>query len=248
MTVTAITRIRRRETTTADAARLALCVAVAALAGVVVVVVAAVVSLALAPQARGWLPYTFRAEPTDASEATAIFANNAWALLGVVGLLWIAQLAARTPRGPSSVQRAVRTGGELVLAGVVAHNVVVVGAAVGAYHMRMVRAMLPHGPVELAAYTLALGLYLQGRWRALPVAQIVGTLAASIGLLAIRRGSGGVLMTLVRILTVALAVACAYVRGVGLVGEIARGTSSPDVMAAHLVLLTAGVVGVELCM
>ena len=185
MTVTAITRIRRRETTTADAARLALCVAVAALAGVVVVVVAAVVSLALAPQARGWLHYTFRAEPTDASEATAIFANNAWALMGVVGLLWITQLAARAPRAPSRVQRLVRTGGELVLAGVVAHNVVVVGAAVGAYGERMVRAMLPHGPVELAAYALALGLYLRGRRRPLAAGQIVGTFAVSTGLLAI---------------------------------------------------------------
>ena len=32
----------------------------------------------------------------------------------------------------------------------------------------MVRAMLPHGPVEVAAYSLALALYLQGRSRPLP--------------------------------------------------------------------------------
>ena len=31
--------------------------------------------------------------------------------------------------------------------------------------------MLPHGPVELAAYSLALALYLQGRRRALPAAR-----------------------------------------------------------------------------
>ena len=52
----------------------------------------------------------------------------------------------------------------------IAANVLVVGAALGAYGERMVRAMLPHGPVELAAYALALALYLQGRSRALPAA------------------------------------------------------------------------------
>ena len=48
----------------------------------------------------------------------------------------------------------------------------VVGAAIGAYGTRMVGAMLPHGPVELAAYSLALALYLHGRRRALPAACI----------------------------------------------------------------------------
>ena len=52
-------------------------------------------------------------------------------------------------------------------------NVLVVGAGLGAYGARMVRAELPHGPVELAAYALALGLYLQGRRRALPAAHLV---------------------------------------------------------------------------
>ena len=50
----------------------------------------------------------------------------------------------------------------------------VVGAALGGYGTRMVRAMLPHGPVELAAYSLALALYLQGRRRALPAARLAG--------------------------------------------------------------------------
>ena len=45
---------------------------------------------------------------------------------------------------------------------------IVVGASLGAYGTRMVRAALPHGPVELAAYSLALALYLQGRREPLP--------------------------------------------------------------------------------
>ena len=49
----------------------------------------------------------------------------------------------------------------------------------------MLRAMLPHGPVELAAYTLTIALYLHGRRQALPARQIAATIATSITLLAI---------------------------------------------------------------
>ena len=100
--------------------------------------------------------------------AVAIFVHNARAILGVFGLLLIAQLAARHPGGPGRAQRLILAGGELILAGVIAANVLVVGAGLGAYGERMARAELPHGPVELAAYALALALYLQGRRRALP--------------------------------------------------------------------------------
>ena len=61
----------------------------------------------------------------------------------------------------------------------------VVGAALGAYGTRMARAMLPHGPVELAAFALALGLHLHGRRRALPAGRIAAAIAASVVLLAI---------------------------------------------------------------
>ena len=50
----------------------------------------------------------------------------------------------------------------MILAGAIAANLVVIGAAIGGYGHRMVLAMLPHGPVELAAYSLALALYLRG--------------------------------------------------------------------------------------
>jgi transketolase C-terminal domain/subunit len=71
------------------------------------------------------------------------------------------------------------------LAGAIAANVLVVGAAVGAYGERMVRAMLPHGPFEVAAYSLELTLYLEGRRRPLPAARLTGTIAASVALLAL---------------------------------------------------------------
>ncbi len=95
-----------------------------------------------------------------------------------------AQLAARALDNPSRVQRTVQTGGELILAGLIAANVLVVGTAVGAYGARMLRAMLPQGPVELAAYTLALAVYLRGRRQRLPARQLAGPTATSVVLLA----------------------------------------------------------------
>ena len=66
----------------------------------------------------------------------------------------------------------------------IAANLLVVGAALGAYGTRMLRAVLPHGPVELAAFALAIALYLQGRHRAIAVRHLIATGAASLGLLA----------------------------------------------------------------
>ena len=48
----------------------------------------------------------------------------------------------------------------------------------------MVRAMLPHGPVELAAYALTLALYLRGRHRILPTRELMTIGATSVLLLA----------------------------------------------------------------
>jgi hypothetical protein len=48
----------------------------------------------------------------------------------------------------------------------------------------MVRAVLPHGPVELAAFALAIALYLQGRQRPLTLGHLAATTATALGLLA----------------------------------------------------------------
>ena len=60
----------------------------------------------------------------------------------------------------------------------------IVAASLGAYGPRMARALLPHGPLELAAFALALALYLQGRRRELPIGHVAATGAASALLLA----------------------------------------------------------------
>ena len=155
----------------------------AALTGCVLLV-ALVTRMALASQARGRLHYTFPGVPHRLGSAAWIFANNGRELLGVLGLLLIAQLGTRRAGGPTRAQQLMRTGGEVLIAGVIAANVLVIGAAIGAYGERMIRAMLPHGPVEVAAYTLALALYLQGRKRPLPAWRLASTIAASVILLA----------------------------------------------------------------
>jgi uncharacterized membrane protein SpoIIM required for sporulation len=46
---------------------------------------------------------------------------------------------------------------------VVLLNVVLVGASVGAYGARMVRTLLPHGPLEVLAYSIAISAYANAR-------------------------------------------------------------------------------------
>ena len=183
----------RRSTPSEPAAQLgpsgvttvALTVLIAAAVTCCVLLVALVTRLALASQARGWLHYTFPGVPARLNSAVWIFTSNSRELLGVLGLLLIAQIAARRDDGPTRAQRLLRAGGELVSAGAITANVLVVGAAVGVYGERMVRAMLPHGPFEVSAYSLALALYLQGRHRPLPVVRTAGTIAAGAALLAL---------------------------------------------------------------
>ena len=158
-------------------------IAILAFAGVLIV--AAIVHVALAGHARAWLGYRFPGLPARPNVAVGIFSHNARAILGVFGLLLVAQLAARRPGGPGRAQRLILAGGELILTGMIAANVLVVGAGLGAYGERMARAELPHGPVELAAYALALALYLQGRRRALPRGHLTKGVAASVALLAL---------------------------------------------------------------
>ena len=164
-------------------ARLTATVGGTAIAGSMLV--AGAVRVAMAAPVRERLGYTFRGVPARPDVAIGIFAHNLRAILGVFGLLLVAQIASRATGGAGRAQRVTIMVGEIILVGVASANVLVVGAALGAYGPRMVRAVLPHGPIEFAAYSLALGLYLQGRRRALPGAHVAKVAAISVGLLAL---------------------------------------------------------------
>jgi len=157
--------------------------------------VAAIVRLgALSGQVRSWLDYPFRL-PATPRVALGIFANNSRALIGLLGLVLIAQLAARAPGGPAQAQRLALAFGELILAGGVIANVLIVGGAVGAYGERMVLALLPHGPVEAAAYAYALAFYVSSRTTVVPARRVIQVAATSTALLAV----SAVLETFVRL-------------------------------------------------
>jgi hypothetical protein len=148
--------------------------------------VAAVVNLAFAGTARHWLGFPFTGVSARPSEAVAILLHNLRWLLAIGGLLLVAQTRHWPGEaGDGRLHRGIQRLGEALLGAGVAINVAVVGAGLGAYGERMVSAILPHGPFELAAYSLALALYLQGRDKPLPARQILGIAATAILMLAI---------------------------------------------------------------
>jgi hypothetical protein len=154
---------------------------------IAVLLVALVIRAGFAASARRWLAFPFRGIPANPGQGASIFVHNLHALAAVFGLLLIAQSGCWPARGsqPGIVHQMLRRLGELLLGAAVIANVIVVGASFGAYGTRMVRAALPHGPVELAAYALALALYLQGRTRPLPIRHMLAVAALSISALAL---------------------------------------------------------------
>lgn len=153
---------------------------------IAVCAVAVVVSLILAATSRRWLAFPFAGLPARPAEAVSIFAHNLRALAAVAGLLLVAQSPYWAGKdGGGRLHRIIRHGGETLLGAGVAANVIVIGASLGAYGTRMVLALLPHGPVELAAYALSLALYLEGRQRRLALAHMLAIAALSVAALAL---------------------------------------------------------------
>lgn len=153
----------QERTASPSLARLALLVAAALPAGTLLV--AAAVRLVVVDEARAWLAFPFTGVPARFSEAAVIFANNAWLLAVILAATLIAHSARLDRRvgDRRSMWRLLVACCDALLAWLVVSNVLVIGAALGSYGVRMLEAMLPHGPLELAAFALALGAYLQAR-------------------------------------------------------------------------------------
>jgi uncharacterized membrane protein SpoIIM required for sporulation len=154
---------------------------------VAVLVIGLGVDIAAVAPARRLLAFEFSGVPAEPAVAATVFVHNLHALLAIGGALLVAQmpyLGSRTA-APGRTQWMLRWACEAALAGGVAANVMVIGVSFGAYGTTMTRAALPHGPVELAAYSLALALYIQGRDRALPARHILTVVVLSTFLLAV---------------------------------------------------------------
>jgi uncharacterized membrane protein SpoIIM required for sporulation len=89
-----------------------------------------------------------------------INAHHLWLPLLIVATLIQARWELRTELGRRQFIRIFDFGVICVVGFVWA---LPVGVAVGAYGSRMIRAMLPAGPIELGAYALAASVYLQSR-------------------------------------------------------------------------------------
>lgn len=149
--------------------------------------VAAIVRIGWAAEVRRLLGFGFTGVPARLDTAVSIFAGNARLLAAVFGAILVAQspwLAGRDARrGP--VMNVLTAAVDTVLAFAVAVNVALVGGALGAYGERMAVALLPHGPLELAAYTLALALYLQARRGPIAARHVLAVGAVCLGGLAL---------------------------------------------------------------
>lgn len=145
------------------------------------IAVAAVVHLTGAASARRLLAFAFPARPPGLDASWGIFTGNL-------------RLAAAPLAGALLLQLADRDGGavklgrtllDAIIAIFLGLNVVIVGAGFGGYGARMIQYALPHGPVELAAYSCALTVYTTARAGHLHVRQAWLLPSASVALLAV---------------------------------------------------------------
>jgi hypothetical protein len=143
---------------------------------------ALVVHVTAAEDVRQDLAFSFRGVPDELDEASAILVTNA----RIAGVFLLAAALRGVPRHEA------RQGALYTLAGAACDTLVAltcvanaafVGAAIGAYGRRMLEAMLPHGPIELAGFALALGTYLQARHQVIVPGALVRIVGAVISLL-----------------------------------------------------------------
>jgi hypothetical protein len=134
--------------------------------------VATVVGVAFGSVAQHWFHFGFAGVPRTPSAAASIFVNNARlaaAPVAAAALTQLRRIAEVDGDGlVTSFLRGVETACGLALLGAVVLNLVLVGASLGAYGERVLRTMLPHGPLELGAYSMTLGLYLRVRREPVP--------------------------------------------------------------------------------
>jgi len=124
------------------------------------------VRLVAAAPARRWLGMTFPGVEPRTGVMLSILAHNIRMLAAVLIACAVAQVA-RQAAPDQGIERfatcaAARACDVVIVATAVAHALLI-GAGVGAYGGRVVIGLLPHGPVELITFSLALALYCGAR-------------------------------------------------------------------------------------
>lgn len=157
-------------------ATVGLCVSTAIVAGAAMILVATaaglVVVLEAAPLLRSELNFTFAGVPRTTPTAISIAAHNA--AIAAAPLL----AAAAHPHAAVRMRQWVTAG--LVL--LVAINGAAVGLVVGAYGRQALVALVPHGPIELLAFSIAGGAFMQACQQPLSRGALLAASAISIAL------------------------------------------------------------------
>jgi hypothetical protein len=128
------------------------------------------------------LDLPFSGIPHRLSDVAEVFTNNLRLLGGLMAGAALGQLALRTKAGGMRILTFV-CDAIVILA--CANEVYLVGATVGAYGDRGLGALLPHGPVELSAYSLALSLYVAARRECLEFARALTIAGLAVVVLAV---------------------------------------------------------------
>lgn len=122
---------------------------------------AGAVALTQGAQARAALDFGFAGVPQSFGEATAIFLNNAKVACLLACVVALIQL--RPLIDSSRWRRAYTTFCDILICTPAVVNTVVLAITIGAYGGRMLKALVPHGPVELAGVALVGALYVHAR-------------------------------------------------------------------------------------
>lgn len=133
----------------------------AAVAVGITAAIAAVTALADPLNARHALHFGFAHVPQTTGQAMSIFDNNLPVLC--VPLLMAVDVQLKSLLDGVRARRAYVGFCDLVAVAPAAHSVFAVGSSVGVYGGRMLVAMLPSGPIEIAAFAVAWSVYLQAR-------------------------------------------------------------------------------------
>jgi Stage II sporulation protein M len=165
-------------------------VRLAATIAIVTAIVAIVTAAVWGTGMRRWLGFSFGGVKPTAGAVLSIFANNMKLVVAAALAAAVAQLKVRSAAGHPTRVDANTLGWvspicELSLLVAALANIAIVGIALGAYGGRMLLALLPHGPFELAAYCVALNFYFTARRRLLSSWAWATALASSSVLLAI---------------------------------------------------------------
>jgi hypothetical protein len=137
------------------------------------VAVAALTATTAPARVRHALEFTFSGIRPSVSSAWSIFAANARLACLPLGFALVLVITGRGTGRTGYVIKASRLAMDAIVGIGASLNIALVGASVGAYGERMLKALLPHGPIEVLGFAVALSAYISARrgallsWRSL---------------------------------------------------------------------------------